>query len=120
MIDENALNIYTDGSSRSKPRTGGVGIRYIYVDTLGEEVIEDLFSPGYKGATSNEMEINACILALKNSSPFLQKRFYHKIIISTDSQYVVDNYRNAMFLWPRTKWLKKAGAPVLNAHLGKN
>jgi hypothetical protein len=33
---------------------------------------------------------------------------------------VVDNYKNAMFLWPRTKWLKKAGAPVLNAHLWKD
>jgi len=120
MIDENALNIYTDGSSRSKPRTGGVGIRFIYVDTSGDEIIEDLSSPGYKGATNNEMELNACILALKNSSPFLQKRFYNKIIIFTDSKYVVDNYKNAMFLWPRTKWLKKAGAPVLNAHLWKD
>jgi hypothetical protein len=33
---------------------------------------------------------------------------------------VVDNYRNAMFVWPRTRWLKRGGGPVLNANLWRD
>lgn len=120
MIDERALNIYTDGSSKSRPRRGGIGVIFVYVDHNGKEVSEPLNLPGYKSATNNEMEINACIVALENAGPYLEKRQFRKIIILTDSNYVFTNYKNAMFLWPRTRWLKKSGAPVLNARLWKN
>ena len=62
-IIEDALNIYTDGSSYSKPRVGGVGIRYIYIGKNGEEIIEDLEVPGYRNATNNQMELLACLNA---------------------------------------------------------
>jgi ribonuclease HI len=119
MIDERALNIYTDGSSKQKPRRGGVGIRYIYVNDLGDEVVEDLPCPGYLGATNNEMELNACLIALRNASSYLEKRSYNKIIVNSDSNYVVANFRNAMFRWPNEKWMKRSGSPVLNANLWK-
>ena len=119
MIDEEALNIYTDGSSRPKPRRGGIGIRYIYCDESGNEVNENLPWPGYLGATNNEMELNAVIIALKNAPPYFQRRKFNRVIIYSDSQYVVDNAGIALFVWPRTKWMKKTGAPVLNAKLWK-
>ncbi len=119
MIDEDALNIYTDGSSRSKPRRGGIGIRYIYCDDSGAEVSENLPWPGYMGATSNEMELNAVIIALKNAQSYLNERDFNKIIIYSDSRYVVDNERIALFRWPKSHWNKKLGAPVLNAKLWK-
>lgn len=119
MLDEDALNIYTDGSSRPKPRRGGIGIRYIYCDESGNEVRENLPWPGYLGATNNEMELNAVIIALKNASSYLQRRKFNRIIILSDSRYVVDNADTALYIWPKTKWLKKAGAPVLNAKLWK-
>ena len=120
MIDEGVLNIYTDGSSKTTPRRGGVGIRFIYIDASGTEIIENLPWPGYMGATGNEMEIKACILALKNAPSYLERQYFKKILIYTDSKYVVDNYKNAMFLWPKTKWLRKGGAPVLNTELWKD
>jgi len=120
MIDERALNIYTDGSAKTTPRRGGIGIIFVYVNEAGEEVSEPLELPGYKSATINEMELNACIVALENAGTYLQRGHFSKIIIFTDSDYVFSNYRNAMFLWPRTRWLKKSGAPVLNAQLWKD
>jgi ribonuclease HI len=117
MIDENALNIYTDGSSKPKPRRGGIGIRYIYTDMSGKEVCENLPLPGYLGATNNEMELNACIIALKHVSSYLSKKVFQRIIIFTDSNYVVENNSTALFEWPKTKWIRRSGAPVLNAKL---
>jgi len=121
MISENVLNIYTDGSSYSKPRVGGLGIIFIYTNALGEdEVIKGFEFPGYKGATNNQMELEACIVALKEASQLddVLNRV-NKIIIHTDSMYIVSNYKKAMFQWSRNKWLKRAGSPVLNADLWK-
>lgn len=67
MVYENALNIYTDGSSYSRPRRGGIGIRYITIDEFGNEEIDDHAPPGYKEATNNEMELMACIKALEGA-----------------------------------------------------
>jgi ribonuclease HI len=120
MIDETALNIYTDGSSYSKPRRGGVGILYIWVDSLGNEISEALPHPGYAGATNNQMELMASICALKNSGVYLEKGDFTKIVIYTDSQYIVTNYRNAMFGWPKMQWRNRLGKPIANAHLWKD
>jgi ribonuclease HI len=64
MLAEDALNIYTDGSSISKPRRGGVGIRFIFINSSGDEAVEDFPMSGTKGANSIEMELSACIQAL--------------------------------------------------------
>ena len=48
MIQE-PLKIYTDGSSYSKPRMGGIGIRFVGVDEMGDEVIEDRSYRGLRG-----------------------------------------------------------------------
>lgn len=119
MIDENALNIYTDGSSYSGPRTGGFGIRIITVDEAGDEVTEDFPYAGYKNATNNMMELYACIVALKEASNHPKLPSLDRIHICSDSRYVVDNYKTAMFQWQKQKWLTRSGTPVLNADLWK-
>lgn len=64
VLRDNALNIFADGSSLPRPRRGGIGIRFVTTNALGDEVIEDHYLPGYKGATNNQMELMACIKAL--------------------------------------------------------
>lgn len=120
MIDDDALSIYTDGSSRGRPRAGGIGFRFVYNNDEGEEVTEDFSPPGYKGGTNNEMELKAVIEALKEAA--LHKRFntFSKIVVSTDSQYVRDYIGNAKYVWPKTQWLRSDGAPVLNVELWKS
>ena len=119
MIHEDALNIYTDGSSYSGPRTGGIGIRFITIDDAGDEAVVDFPVPGYKNATNNSMELYACVVALQKASGHPKISHLNRICIFTDSRYVVDNYKKAIFQWSTHKWLRKSGAPVLNADLWK-
>ena len=119
MTIENVIKIYTDGSSFSHPRSGGIGIRFVIVDSIGNETFEDLFIPGYKGATNNQMGLNACIIALQKIVKHAEFPKYWHIIIYSDSQYVVDNYARALFQWPKNKWRNNYGKPVENAELWK-
>ena len=116
---EDALNIFTDGSSLQKPRRGGIGVRFITYDENGKEIIKDVQFSGYKGATNNQMELQACILALKESIRQELVNGVSWVVIYTDSLYVADNYVKAMFEWRENKWFKKSGEPVLNADLWK-
>ena len=119
MPDENALNIYTDGSSFSSPRRGGIGIKFGFPDYTNKG--EQDFAPeGYVGATNNQMELKACIVALKQVSKFSELQQVSRIIIHTDSLYVVDNYTAAKYRWPKNQWKKSTGAPVLNTELWKD
>lgn len=120
MPIENALTIYTDGSSSSKPRSGGIGIRFVLIDDLGNETIKDAEEIGYKGATNNQMEIMACIITLRKAEGLNYYNNVQQVIIYSDSLYVVDNYKNAMFRWWKTKWLGSNGRPIENAEYWKD
>lgn len=119
MIDDDALTIYTDGSSRGRPRAGGIGYRFVYNNEAGQEKTEDFCPLGYKGATNNEMELKACVEALKEAASHPRIGKFSKVVINTDSQYVSENIDKAKFVWPKTRWLRSAGAPVLNVELWK-
>src|SRR5262245_8052730 len=97
MLVEGALNIYTDGSSYSSPRVGGVGVIFVLVDSAGNEIVEESALPGYKGATNNQMELQAVILALREAMQRGLADGMHRIVIHTDSTYLCENYKRAMF-----------------------
>lgn len=119
MVYENALNIYTDGSSLPRPRRGGIGIRYITIDESGNEVIDDHALPGYKDATNNEMELMACIKALEGAYNHEKIESVDRVYVFTDSMYVRDNLVRAMYEWPKQQWLNRDGRPIENAALWK-
>jgi ribonuclease HI len=119
MIQEDALNIFTDGSCLPSPRRGGVGIHFVTVNEVGDEVIENLSVPGYRGETNNRMELQACITSLEASLHRDLPSKIRRVIISSDSTYVIIHYKSAMFRWPHTKWMRTNGEPVLNADLWK-
>jgi ribonuclease HI len=117
-LDEQALNIYTDGSSYSGPRRGGVGILYVTVDENGHERVDDYPRPGFAGATNNQMELQAAIealAALASKRAPVSASTYKKIVIWTDSIYLVDGFNSARFTWPSTGWTTQDGNPVANA-----
>ena len=120
MILEDALNIYTDGSSFSGPRKGGIGIRFITINDEGHEEVHDIECPGYRGATNNQMELYACIQALKEAQKSYDLSSFNKIVINTDSQYVAGNYSNALFNWSKNKWRNREGRPIDNAGMWKD
>lgn len=116
---EDALNIYTDGSSLQSPRRGGVGVRFITYDENFDEFITDYYFSGYPNATNNQMELQACILALKEAIKQGIIKSVSRVVVFTDSYYVVQNIDNAKFVWLKNKWFKQNGQPVLNAPLWK-
>jgi ribonuclease HI len=116
--DEDTLNIYTDGSMLPSPRRGGVAGLFLLINEAGEEETYPLPPRGYSGATNNQMELEACVQALRlatsQNPPFGRLR-YRKIVIRTDSEYVDSNYETAVFTWSQNGWRKRSGAPVDNA-----
>ncbi len=110
------LNIYTDGSSLKKPRTGGIGVRFIISREGESDEIKDIPFVGYKGASNNQMELKACICALQEVIDEESFHFLREITIHTDSIYVVRGDKSAPY-WKRDKWFLKNGQPVLNAKL---
>ena len=91
-------------------------------DEEGHEHVDDYPLPGYPNATNQEMELTACIEALRaiatRRAP-VQKRDYRKVIVWTDSTYLVDGYKSAQFKWQINGWLTEDGNPVTNATLWK-
>lgn len=121
IIDENALNIFTDGSSYpQKHRNAGVGGCLVWVNEAGDEEYKEYAPPGWQKATIDEMEIEACTVGLQEANRFLkEKGQFTKVLIFSDSIYVVDNFFKAMYIWPNKKWLGVNGMPVENIDLWK-
>lgn len=120
VLRRNVLYIYADGSSLPNPRTGGIGIRFIILDEFECEVIVDERMFGYREASNNQMELLACIEALKIYQEKYAGHPLNAIEIRTDSRYVVDNVGNATKVWPKQKWFGFSGRPILNVELRKD
>ena len=100
--DERDLHIYTDGSSLSTPRRGGVGIVFVFAGEDGHERSVDYPLPGYDGATNQQAELAAAIDGLKAVviRRAIDAEPLRRIVIWTDSTYLVNGYDSARFTWP--------------------
>jgi ribonuclease HI len=117
-LDDVDLNIYTDGSSYAVPRRAGIGILFVTTDDDGNERTDEYPLPGYEGATNNQAELEACIQALRavtTRRPFIDPTPFRRIVIRTDSKYVVENYDRALYEWQSNKWMTRDCNPVANA-----
>ena len=119
--DEDALNIYTDGSSYpNRQRAAGVGARFVWVNEAGDEEVEDYSPTGWQKATIDEMEIEACTVALKEARRlFTDLNRFSRGLIFSDSMYVTSNFVRAMKIWPTRAWRGSKGRPVENIDLWK-
>lgn len=121
IIDEEALNIFTDGSSFPlKKRAAGVGIRFVWVNENGDEETDDYAPAGWSSATIDEVELKAVAVALKDAQRmFPELSRFSRILVFSDSLYVVDNFSKAMNVWPKRAWRGANGMPVENIDLWK-
>lgn len=119
ILRKNWLYVYTDGSSLPKPRRGGIGIRYVYLNEKEEEFRIDGYEFGFSSATNNQMELKAVIEGLKGIRNLNIPMRYNNIEVRTDSRYVVDNKNNAIYYWAKQKWLNQYGKPIENATIWK-
>jgi len=105
----NEIYIFTDGSSLGNPGPGGFGV--IIVD--GEKVKE--LGGGEKHTTNNRMELSATISALREIGQTAQK-----IVLRTDSSYVINGITKWVFGWKKNNWITSQKQEVLNRDLWEN
>jgi len=117
-MDGNLL-VYTDGSCYPKGRRGGAAFLLVTYDANGSEAVEEFPLQGYKGSTNNQMELFACVSALAQVVKDNWPTRARKILIHTDSMYVVDSHKLAMYEWSKNKWRSRQGRPVEHAELWK-
>lgn len=118
--DDNALIIYTHGLCKNKPRRGGYAFILVAVDEAGQPVTHEYAPPGSLGATNNEMELKACIEALRLVTGVhcpIAVDSYDKIVLFTDSMYVLEGVPRAEHVWPKNNWLTRENEPVMSPEL---
>jgi ribonuclease HI len=101
----NPVVIYTDGACRGNPGPGGWGVVLRY-----KGISKELYG-GEAQTTNNRMELMAAIQALET----LNKAC--KILLNTDSQYVLKGITEWMPDWKKRGWKTAARKPVKNEDL---
>ena len=104
-MTKQTVEIFSDGACRGNPGPGGWGV---YLRYNGNE--KELYG-GEKETTNNRMELMAAIQGLES----LKKPC--KVILTTDSQYVMKGATEWMAGWKRKGWMTAGKKPVKNVEL---
>ena len=108
-----AVDLYSDGSSRGNPGPGGYGTVLRFVDSAGRPHVKEL-SCGFEQTTNNRMELFAAVqgfTALKQPCA---------VTLYSDSAYLVNAFKqNWIDGWQRNGWKTAAKKPVENQDLWK-
>jgi ribonuclease HI len=104
-MNNQAVEIFSDGACRGNPGPGGWGVMLRY---NGNE--KELYG-GEAETTNNRMELMAAICGLES----LKKP--SKVVLTTDSQYVLKGATEWMVGWKRKGWMTAAKKPVKNVDL---
>jgi ribonuclease HI len=99
------VEIYTDGACRGNPGPGGWGALLI----AGRH--RKTMHGGDPETTNNRMELTAAIEALN------ALKGPRKVILHTDSKYVMDGITDWMANWKKRGWKTSAKKPVKNKDL---
>lgn len=104
-----SIIVYTDGACSNNP--GGPGG---WAATLNYDDRYDVLSGHSISTTNNRMELTAVVEAIK----YLLKKRYTKIIINSDSAYVVNGVNKGwIYEWVKKGWKTKQGNELANADL---
>jgi len=99
------IEIYTDGACRGNPGPGGWGALLI----AGKH--QKTMHGGEPDTTNNRMELTAAIEALN------ALKDHSRVILHTDSKYVMDGIKEWMPNWKKRSWTTSAKKPVKNKDL---
>lgn len=101
------LIIYTDGACSGNPGPGGWGVLMLHGSR------EKTLNGGERDTTNNRMELMAAIKALEAIKP----GFTGKVILWTDSTYVLKGITEWIHGWKKRGWKKSDKKPVINKDL---
>ena len=106
MEEKKLVYIYSDGACSGNPGPGGYGV-ILRCDRKEKEL-----SGGEPHTTNNRMELSGVIAGLE------ALKFPCKVILQTDSRYVVDGIEKGWAKsWRRNNWIKSDKKPALNKDL---
>jgi ribonuclease HI len=105
MNDLTTVEIFTDGACKGNPGPGGWGA------VIRSGANEKEISGGEAQTTNNRMEMMAAVEALN-----ALKRPC-RVILSTDSKYVMDGITKWVFGWQKNGWKTADRKPVKNAEI---
>ena len=106
MKEKKLVYIYSDGACSGNPGPGGYGV-ILRCDGREKEL-----SGGEPDTTNNRMELSGVIAGLE------ALKFPCKVILQTDSRYVVDGIEKGWAKsWQRNNWIKSDKKPALNRDL---
>lgn len=106
MENKNTISIFTDGSSLGNPGPGGWG-----AIVVADERVREL-GEGEKHTTNNRMELTATISALRHIGETEKK-----IILHTDSSYVINGITKWVHGWKKNNWKTSQKGDVINRDL---
>lgn len=105
-MDKKTVYIFSDGACSGNPGPGGYGA-ILRCDGREKEL-----SGGDAHTTNNRMELMGVITALE------ALKFPCKVILQTDSKYVVDSVTKGWAKsWRKNNWVKSDKKPALNSDL---
>lgn len=110
-MKDDTVTIYCDGACRGNPGPGGFGIY------IRQKNVEKLIYAGSSEATNNQMELSAAIWALEYAMNMAT--ITPKMIVHTDSKYVIDGITSWLPGWKKKNWKTAGGDPVKNQELWK-
>ena len=106
MEEKKLVYIFSDGACSGNPGPGGYGV-ILRCDGREKEL-----SGGEPDTTNNRMELSGVIAGLE------ALKFPCKVILQTDSRYVVDGIEKGWARsWQRNNWIKSDKKPALNRDL---
>ena len=106
MAEKKLVYIFSDGACSGNPGPGGYGV-ILRCDGREKEL-----SGGEPDTTNNRMELSGVIAGLE------ALKFPCKVILQTDSRYVVDGIEKGWARsWQRNNWIKSDKKPALNRDL---
>jgi len=105
-MEKKTVYIFSDGACSGNPGPGGYGVILRYGDKEAE------LSGGEKQTTNNRMELTGVIKGLE------ALKYPCRVIIQTDSRYVVDGITKGWAKsWRKRGWVKSDKQPALNPDL---
>lgn len=99
------IYIWSDGACKGNPGPGG----WASVIQMNGEKTE--ISGGSQNTTNNIMELTAALEGIRKTPTG------SNVIVTTDSQYLINGISNWVRNWKQNSWRKKDGKPVLNQEL---
>jgi ribonuclease HI len=93
---QHQVHLYKDGAVKGNPRNGCYGVVMELVGTIYKKE----FYEGFRHTTNNRMELLAVIVGLEKI-----KNLNTKVLVISDSKYVVDSIKKNGFLVGKKKVL---------------